>query len=467
MFKKTAKALIVKPRLDSRTWSRVRVASGSKARDLTKSASEILGEDFDPSHYLLTHATIVASVDVEGVAGIGKGAGTYKGESINRKTDKFRVTKNTSKYINNNFDCWSREVLKASYHTFVGAHNFLEHVQEESLSKGRILDAVLRDVGETLYVDILVATHRKHKDLVSKIENGSLDSLSMGCTIDGSTCTQCGNWAANESEMCSHILNNKGSTFVDEMGEERVVAELCGDISLTPNAGNTFVEGSWVGDPAFTGAVARSIIQVSPQDKQAVESLIRRASVYRSMPEGQKRSASNKVGSGFDLGLGDGSDSSDDGNSGGGASDPLTDLEGELERVVLDRVRGRIMDKISPRTRQPSGPSESNDNDTIIHSAKRREHTSKRYASLYVSAVRNIRRASSDDATFIKHLSRFHQEIGFLMPQSIYSVALKVGSTSRYPDLKSFLQRCGELMGRKPDIREAKSLVRLAKILRD
>ena len=61
-----------------------------------------------------------------------------------------------------------------AYPTFVGGHNFQEHVQIEEQSKGRIIDAVARDIGDSLYVDILVATHRKHAALVQDIQAGKM-----------------------------------------------------------------------------------------------------------------------------------------------------------------------------------------------------------------------------------------------------------------------------------------------------
>ena len=79
--------------------------------------------------------------------------------------------------MNNNGDSWDRDVLMKSYRTFVGSHNFQEHVQIEDLSKGRIIDAVARDVGESIYVDIPVATDRKHTQLVEDIQSGRLGTL--------------------------------------------------------------------------------------------------------------------------------------------------------------------------------------------------------------------------------------------------------------------------------------------------
>ena len=107
----------------------------------------------------------------------------------------------------------------------MGAHNFVEHVQVEELSKGRIIDAVMRDVGESIYVDILVATDRKHEELVSQILSGQMNAMSMGCSVDFTICTKCGH-VADEPQMCKHVKYEKGNVFYDEQGNKHRVAEL-------------------------------------------------------------------------------------------------------------------------------------------------------------------------------------------------------------------------------------------------
>lgn len=152
----------------------------------------------------------------------------------------------------------------------VAVHN-CEHVQIPELSKGKVIDAVLREIpigksasGEeltTYYVDILVATDRKHKDLVRKIEAGELDKMSMGCTISFSLCTRCGNKAVDETQACQHVKYEKNNMFFDENGVQRKTAELCGHHS-EPNSVK-FCDASWVANPAFIGAVKRNNIYPS------------------------------------------------------------------------------------------------------------------------------------------------------------------------------------------------------------
>jgi Hint domain len=156
----------------------------------------------------------------------------------------------------------------------VAVHN-CEHVQIPELSKGRIIDAAARDVGDSVYVDILVATDRKHKDLIEAISNGTIGTLSMGCQISYSQCTKCGNVAEDESQLCKHIRYFKGQTFLDPNGKRRKIAELCGHYS-DPNSVK-FIEASWVAHPAFSGAVLRSILDPKTAELAEVRQKIQAA----------------------------------------------------------------------------------------------------------------------------------------------------------------------------------------------
>lgn len=192
-FMKYAYARVVQPNVTKTEWKNVRVAAkkkvaesqGELSENLIQRASEFLGADFNPNKYLLTHATIIASVDTFSPPGMKTGSVTVDGFKVNRKYSNFRIKAKSDQYINNNMDAWDRPVLLKAYRTFIGGHNFVEHVQVEELSKGRIIDAVARDIGDSIYVDILIATDRKHKDLVKAIESGKMGTLSMGCFLPG------------------------------------------------------------------------------------------------------------------------------------------------------------------------------------------------------------------------------------------------------------------------------------------
>jgi len=216
-------------------------------KTFSKTASVGVTSSFDikaysPKEYLFSHCTIIASVDTE-------------------KDCHHHITLPTEKYINQNYDSWTRDTLRGTYRTFIGAPNYVEHVQVPELSKGTIVDAVLRDIkGETLYCDILVATHRKHGELIDRIKTGSMKAMSMGCIAAYTFCTKCGKKAHNEAELCDHVRTQKGSKFMDKKGNLRTVAELCGQ-GTDPNSVK-FIEASWVEVPAFSGAVLRNVLNV-------------------------------------------------------------------------------------------------------------------------------------------------------------------------------------------------------------
>jgi hypothetical protein len=146
-------------------------------------------------------------------------------------------------------------------------HN-CEHVQIPELSKGKIIDVALREVpfakGQdgtdltTMYVDILIATNKKHTDLVEKIKSGEYNATSMGCLIKYSICTQCGRIAEDESQSCKHVKYFKGNYFYDDNGIKRVIAELCGSVDDPESC--KFIDASWVRKPAFEGAVLHKVL---------------------------------------------------------------------------------------------------------------------------------------------------------------------------------------------------------------
>ncbi len=154
-FMKFARAEIQQPTIGVGRggWAKVRTAAKASAEvseNLIDRASEIFGKPFNPKDYLLTHATIVASVDTYEPPNVKMGRVMENGFRVNRRYANYRVKLGCDKYINNNLDCWDRDVLLKSYRTFIGGHNFVEHVQVEELSKGRIIDAVARDLGDTI-----------------------------------------------------------------------------------------------------------------------------------------------------------------------------------------------------------------------------------------------------------------------------------------------------------------------------
>jgi len=197
--------------------------------------------------YLFTHNTIVTSV-------------------AHDSRDSHTITAGSVPDVNANGNGWLNEVLGPPteiYRTFAGAESYYEHVQLPALSKGKVLDTVLRKTknaaDEPVYVaDILVANHRGHCDLVSRIASGRLKTLSMGCIADVTQCSKCGKLVRSDNDNCEHLLNEVRQPYRTKYGYDSVVSELCGEPG-NPRS-TRFIEASWVESPAYAGAVVNHII---------------------------------------------------------------------------------------------------------------------------------------------------------------------------------------------------------------
>ena len=450
-FLRYAKANVVRPQVHGLDWDKVRVASGNKQlnKSLKKKAEDILGEAFTPERFLLTHATIVCSVDSVTPPNTKTGSIKEDGFTINRKYSDYRVSKATDKYINNNLDSWSRGVIKRSYQTFIGSHNFVEHVQVEELSKGKIIDAVLRDIGESLYVDILVATDRKHKDLVGQILSGQMNSMSMGCSVDFTICTKCGHVAADETEMCSHVKYEKGNTFFDEQGYKHRVAELCGHEEVGETAGVTFIEASWVATPAFPGAVARNTIEIPSDEK-----------ISDVPSEWIEKSAHLSLTSAFGM------DEEGEGEEDKAETKPseslLKKLDTVYEQAVIDRFKNKLETEIKKEKAQeklypPTSESSVGQNDTLIKeggiSVKE-----------YTKALNICVKTASEPEEAIFNIALVNNHFGVRIPSHVYKIASKLGSSSKYATAHQYLAKAVEIYGKPISKKDFNILIRLAKI---
>jgi hypothetical protein len=232
-------------------------------RERVRTASHLNVVDWDVynlNDFIFTHNTIVASVQND--------------------KDGHTITESSVPSINANQNAWLNDVLGPPtniYKSFVGAENFYEHVQDFRLSKGKILDAVLRQVknegGEKVwYVDILVATNRRHRDLVSRISKKEIQTLSMGCLANITMCSKCGKTMRSDWDACQHMKYELGQPYLTDYGYQSKVAELCG---LTGNSESCkFIEASWVENPAFQGAVVNHYISIPEARNIAASNII-------------------------------------------------------------------------------------------------------------------------------------------------------------------------------------------------
>lgn len=287
---KFGSASVIEPSINIDTWQNKvykNACEGDKCR--IKTARNVIAQ-YNPNKYLLSHCTIIAAVDVDTAS-----------DSKSKYKD-YLIKPEYSKWVNNNGDAWTKSLLKTAYKTFIGANNYVEHVQIPELSKGKVVDAALREIPigkdkngkdlTTYYVDILVATNRSHEDLVRKIQAQELNTLSMGCVIGFSICSKCGNKAVDETEACEHVRYQKNNMFYDENGIQRKVAELCGHESDPESV--KFVDASWVKTPAFSGAVLRDVVD-PPTDIMAKLEKANNVAGYRSKDSDFLKAASHLI----------------------------------------------------------------------------------------------------------------------------------------------------------------------------
>jgi hypothetical protein len=246
--------VLVDPRSD---WQHMTAGRARVARDIS-----VDWEQYNQDKFIFSHCTIVASVNVE--------------------ENGYHIDPVCSPLVNNNGNAWSNPVLLATFRSFVGGENYLEHVQIPELSKGKILDAVIRPIkyrnantgGEAnvYYTDILVATERCHDKLCGRIANGELSTMSMGCLANYVQCSHCGKVLGDNDPNCVHIASELLRPFTDSNGIQRMTAELCGRCVKDSN-GNwvgdpksvNFIEASWVEKPAFEGAVLNHFLSEIPK----------------------------------------------------------------------------------------------------------------------------------------------------------------------------------------------------------
>lgn len=510
----TANALVAQRDVHFDAWMETLRAQneGAVPKDHVNRIAKSVLRKCDPKQFLLSHATIVASVDAYAPKGAKTGRQMNRGIQIDVKWPDYRVKPDCHPIINNNGDAWERSLLLSTYRSFIGAHNYLEHIQLPALSKGFIVDAIARDLGHTCYIDILVATDRKHGQLVADILGGKIEAMSMGCISLFTTCTKCGNVAADDSQLCPCVMyEGKGTKFIDESGMEHPIAELIGHVTV-PNS-NQFIEASWVRNPAFRGAVRRNILNPESQQVAAKVQQVARIHEIRTtevLPDGLARAASVRrradeealdspspgdaapdaggdsggdPGPAGDSALDLDSDASEkeadagapapSGSGSGGIDSLLDKAQEQLLQIMVDKLGDRLTPKPDDvgTVRTPGAVDSMNDN--FVHSSTdfmrrlRREFpnspkltrwASNAYRIVHEGGIAAVRAAGLTPRDLIT-LSWVQDRVnGRHFPASLYKLAMQVGPSNQFPSETSFLATCSTRIGRKLTTPEAKFL---------
>lgn len=385
-----------------------------------------------------------------------------------------------------------------------------EHVQLKELSKGFIVDAIARDLGNSCYIDILVATDRKHTQLVSDILSGDISALSMGCVSLFTICTKCGNVAADESQLCPCIqYEGKGTEFIDESGQKHKISELIGHVTV-PNS-NQFIEASWVKNPAFAGAVRRNFL--NQNFIQTAAKLQNASNIYelkRDMPdlEGMKKAAFRKKADqdqdidpldqlgdsnqGQDPGQGQGQSQgdapsqskSDDKKPSDVSDDKINGLLDKIQEQLLTIMVDKLGEKLQPKPEdvgaaipEPSDLTSGNDN--VIRSSQdfnrlvRRKFAhlpnlvkwaEKTYKIVHDGGIKSITASSLKPRDLIILSWIVDSVKGSRYSADLYNLSMQVGPSSNYPSEKSFLAACEIRAGRSITDHEKNFLIRKGRI---
>jgi len=477
-FLKYANATVIKPHISMPDWDALRsqaVAMGSPFHQ--RRANNVVLQKYQPDQFLLSHCTIIASVDTEN-AGLPLGRQMNDGFQIDRQFDDYLVTPQTNQFINNNNDCWERKLLLACFRTFVGGENYVEHLQIPELSKGKIIDAAARDIGESVYVDILVATDLKHKPLISAVQSRQLSTLSMGCQVAFTQCTKCCNVAEDETNLCPHIRFMKGNTYTDGLGKTRKIAELCGHINSEPGSVK-FIEASWVANPAFTGAVLRNIL--TPDEVALLGDRIQVAFSEPPRTPGQNAMyrAAKLLGQSPKRAFAFGDDEGGGEEEFPGAGDegpkeeanPLDSAIGEMADYIRQKAVERVRGEMAVKDVAPRADMDENRNDTMVKEAIRQSPVWRELAKTVMARVRDPKIARRMMAGLILHkrggwgavrevqlsgreslaLSRLLD--GFSGTRiageaRIYRTVTAVGGLAPYANENSYLAACRRAVGR-------------------
>lgn len=138
-----------------------------------------------------------------------------------------------SSRCNDNFDEFPAEEIEASYRTFVGKPVFVNHVNDNHRrARGVIIDAALHndrnpDGTPDTWAEVLMEIDAtRFPKLAKAILAGDVDRTSMGCDVERSVCSACGNEARTPADYCSHIPHLKGKRIFRATASGKKVGEL-------------------------------------------------------------------------------------------------------------------------------------------------------------------------------------------------------------------------------------------------
>ncbi len=115
--------------------------------------------------------------------------------------------------VNENGDSFPEKELKKSAETFIGVPVFCNH-QNDNIenARGKVVHAWYDDDADGVYT-INMVDAVAYPSLARGIEEGYIIGTSMGCSVEASVCSVCGNVAETADHYCDHVKNQKNRTF--------------------------------------------------------------------------------------------------------------------------------------------------------------------------------------------------------------------------------------------------------------
>ena len=174
----------------------------------------------------------------------------------------FRAKAIKANEANSNGDYFSVEELLRSYKSFEGVPFFTNHDNQNiENARGKIIYAEWMPAEKAVYT-IGFVDREAFPHICRSIEEEYVTGVSMGCSVEYSTCSICGNRAEKTEDYCNHIKNRKGRKF-----SGRAKNVLTGEVKDFQNApvfeynyGIKFIELSAVVDPACPSCHIQGII---------------------------------------------------------------------------------------------------------------------------------------------------------------------------------------------------------------
>lgn len=148
-----------------------------------------------------------------------------------------------------------------AYKSFEGVPIYANHENNDiTKAKGKVVFAELDEEERCVYCTFYVDADA-YPDIAKSIQLGTITDVSMGCQVEFSYCSICGNRAEKESEWCEHLKSRKGKKFSGVVDKgKRKGQKIQNELVYEDNHDLKFIELSIVSDGAFASCMIDAIL---------------------------------------------------------------------------------------------------------------------------------------------------------------------------------------------------------------